>query len=215
MKKIRKSEQGSVLPMFVMGSVVMMLILFLIFDIGKIHMVQSDAYKAADAASLAGASQSDSYEQVNYKQVTKREAVYRTETVYNYDCRYDSNDKKVCVRVPPYSIEVFDHWKYTTLPAQRTVVDNWAEIRKNDAFKAADEIFWDNANESSLTESGQQVQSVNPTLTAKDKIQVGTDVSVQNVYFPSFAEGFFNAKDVPKGVLVHKESESQAKSLKW
>lgn len=80
--------------MFVMGSVVMMLILFLIFDIGKIHMVQSDAYKAADAASLAGASQSDSYEQVNYKQVTKREAVYRTETVYNYDCRYDSNDKK-------------------------------------------------------------------------------------------------------------------------
>lgn len=203
----RFSERGAVMPLFAMTSVVMLLIIFLIFDIGKLRITQSEAYIAADAGALAGADQSTYYEQVDYKEKTTRVAIYRSQPVYHYLC---VNEGKDCRRVPPYSEPIFDHWKYTTQPPETKVVKSWVEIDEDKAKEAAKSLFWDNANQSTLTANGREVKSVDPHLTDIDKMSIWTDVQVKNLYFPSFVKGLFNANDVPTSTTIRKESDSQA-----
>ncbi|MFD1363107.1 pilus assembly protein TadG-related protein [Lentibacillus salinarum] len=207
------SEKGAVLPFFALTSVVMLLIILLIVDIGNVRIVQSDTYKAADAGALAGAAQSDYHEQVDFEEKTTREPVYKDVPVYNYDCEYNEQDEEICTRVSPYTERVFDHWDYTVHEPEESVVQEWVEIREDDAKDTANELFWENANQSTLTADGKEVTDVDPHLTDQDKIAVWADVNVDYMYFPSFAEGFYNADDVPNSVNVHKRAHGQA--VEW
>lgn len=195
------------MPLFAMTSVVMLLIIFLILDIGKLRITQSEAYIAADAGALAGADQSTYYQQVSYQQKTTREAIYRSKSVYHYLC---VNEGKHCQRVPPYSERLFDHWIYTTQPSETKVTQSWVAIDESKAKAYANKLFWDNANQSTLTENGRKITRVDSHLTAIDKMSVWTDVEVKNVYFPSFVKGLFNTNDAPSSTTIRKESDSQA-----
>lgn len=209
-----KSQEGSVLPFFAMTSVIMLLVVFLIVDIGKAHIVQSDGYKSVDAAALAGATQADNFEKVKYVQQAHKEPVYKTVNVYNETCSYNKNDKWTCTKKKTGTREVFDHWKTVIEDPVRTVLDKWAVIRGKDAQELANEVFWKNANHSTITEKGRSVENVEAFVTEPDQFEVDTDVKTENWYFPSFSEGFFN-KETPNKVTIHKEAESKAKPITW
>lgn len=217
MKNKLQSQEGVVLPLFAMTSVIMLLIIFLILDIGKAHIVHSDAYKAADAASLAGASQADAHEIVDYEQHSYKKPVYRTVPVHNQMCGYFDGDDWECKRVPPYTKKVFDHWEYDKEPPIRTIVDKWAEIRRDDAKEVASQIYRANAYSSSLIENLRENGGelyFNSYLTEPDQMAAEVHLDMKYDYFPSFSEGLFN-EDVPEGVRVREESESWSKVVEW
>ncbi|MFD1362727.1 pilus assembly protein TadG-related protein [Lentibacillus salinarum] len=216
-KKRLKSQEGAVLPFFAMSSIVMLLIVLLILDIGNTHIIQSDAYKAADAAALAGATQADAHELVDYEQHAYKEPVFREEPVYNYECGYFTGDEWECERIPAYTEKVFDHWKYIEEPPTRTIVDKWAEIRPKDAKELARQLFNKNAQSSTLAKEQEEDGgnlNFNAYLSDPDKITTEVDMNVTYDYFPFFSEGLFS-EDVPNDVDIHKEAEGWAKVNEW
>src|SRR5699024_8382793 len=173
--KFSSEEGGIILPFFALTSIVMLLFVLLIMDIGQIRIVQSDAYKATDAGALAGAVQSDYYEENDYKQKRTREPVYKNGKV--------------------------DRWKYVT---NKTLVNKkeWAEIRENDAKKEVDRLFQKNAEQTTLADDIAEVLNVDSQLTDKDKIEVWSDVKVHHEYFPQFIENFYEKENLPKYINV-------------
>lgn len=213
-KERNRAESGQIMPLFALTSIVMLLIFFMIFDVGRVHLIQSKEQTASDAASLAGASQANAYEKLALHQEAGKVAVYAEKSVYHYHCTYNGADKKSCKRIPPYTRKIFDHWAYIKQPKQRKIVDKWAEIRPKDAKRAAHNLYLANAKHSILTGKGDQVRKVNPVLVGKDKMKVGTNVWNDYRHLPEFAQGNWG-KDVPKSVTIHKDSEAKAKVIAW
>jgi hypothetical protein len=215
-----KSQKGSVLPFFAMTRVIMLLIVFLILDIGKAHIVQSDEFKATDSSALAGATQADNHEKVKYKQVSHKEPVYKKVNVYDDVCGYFGGDRWRCKKVKTGSKKVFDHWKEIKSDPVRTVIDKWAVIREKDAKELALKIYNKNAESTSLISNlindGGELY-FNSRVTKPDQFETKVQLDTKFNYFPAFSEGLFNKErgDVLNKVRIQKESESKAEPITW